>query len=127
MNQNFAAGALPRPHFRGETLRRIYRVWLMRKLAPVFAAEVVLISALLYGFSRLVFMERFLQNALKVFFENPPAIFPFAISAFLHAPGMTKTVIVGLAVLAALLIRLITQGILRYILVKENYFSRVAQ
>ena len=126
VNQSSPAGAAPRPHFRGETLRRIYRVWLFRKLAPVLAAEVIVISFLLYGFSRLVFVERVLQNGLNVFFQNPPGIFPFAVSAFLHAPAGTKMIIAGLVGLAALLIRLITQGVLRFILVRENYFSRVA-
>ena len=127
VNNASGAGAASRPHFRGETLRRIYRVWLFRKLAPVLAAEVVVISLLLYGFSKLIFVERVLQNGLNVFFQNPPGIFPFAVSAFFHAPAGTKIVIAGLGAVAALLIRLITQGILRFILVKENYFSRVGQ
>ena len=117
--------AASRPRFRGEILRRIYRVWLLRRLAPVLVGEVAITAFLLYGFSRLVFVERVLQNALNVLFQNPPGIFPFAVSAFLHAPAGTKIVIAGLVVVLSFIIRLITQGILRYILVKENYFSRV--
>ena len=125
MNGGFAADAASRTRFRGETLRKIYRVWLFRRLAPVLAGEVIVISLLLYGFSKLVFVERVLQNGLNVFFQNPYGIFPFGVSAFLHAPSATKIIVVALAVVVALLIRLITQGILRFILVKENYFSRV--
>ena len=111
--------------FRGEMLNKIYRIWLFRKLAPVFAVEIVVLSLLLYGFGKFVFVERIFENASKVFFQNPSGILSFSIAAFLHASVATKFLTIGLVVLIALLMRLITQGILRFILVKENYFRRM--
>lgn len=113
------------PRMRGHVLNRIYRVWLMRRLAPVFAAEIAVTALLLYGLGRLVFVQRVVENATAVMFRDPAGIFSFTFAAFLHAPLATKGVIVGIFVLAALLIRLVTQGILRFILVRENYFRRV--
>lgn len=112
--------------FRGDILRRIYRVWLIRRLAPVLVIEVAVLSALLYGLGRLVFVERIFTNGLAVLFREPSEIPSFAVSAFLHAPIMAQLVSIALIVLVALLIRLITQGILRFILVRENYFGKIA-
>ncbi len=111
--------------FRGETLNKIYRIWLFRKLAPVLAAEIVIFSLLLYAIAKLVFVERVVDNGIGVLFRDPSGIPVFVIAAFLHAPIATKLITAGIVILIALLIRLLTQGILRFILVKENYFGRI--
>lgn len=118
-----AAGGSAR--FRGDVLRRIYRVWLFRKLVPILFLEIAALSALLYGLGRLIFVERVFANAVTVFFREPSGVISFIVSAFLHASVAAQFFTVALVVLAALLIRLITQGMLRFILVRENYFSRI--
>lgn len=111
--------------FRGDVLRRIYRVWLLRKLAPILLMEIAVLSLLLYGLGRMVFVERIVANALAVLFREPADIASFWMSAFLHAPIAAKLLSIALVVLVAFLIRLVTQGMLRFILVRENYFSRI--
>ncbi len=115
----------PAPRFRGQILNRVYRVWLFRRLAPVLVLEVAALAFLLYELSRAVFVRRVVENALNVFFANPPAVVPFFYSAFAHARPLTQVVAVATLVALALLIRHLTQGILRFVLVRENYFSRV--
>lgn len=124
-SQNIGSPSVSPPHFRGQILNRIYRVWLFRKLAPVLFGEIVVLALLVYGFGRLVFVQRVIENAANVFFRDPSGIFSFTIAAFLHAPAGTKLIVAGAIVLAALVIRLVTQGILRFILVKENYFRQI--
>ena len=114
-----------RARFRGQILNRVYRVWLFRRLAPVLAAEIIGLSLVLYGLGRLVFVERVIQNGLNVFFEHPSGIVSFGIGAFLHAPVGTKLVAIAMVVLVAFIIRIITQAILRFILVRENYFRQI--
>lgn len=123
--QNTPAGSTAR--FRGDVLRRIYRVWLVRRLAPILLIEIAVLSVILYGLGRLVFVERIFTNGITVLFREPSGIGSFAVSAFLHAPIAAKLFSVALVVLAALLIRLVTQGMLRFILVRENYFSSVGK
>ena len=113
--------------FNGQILQSVYRVWLFRRLAPVLIGETILLSLLLYGMGRLIFVQRVLENGLNVFFANPPQIVSFLFEAFLHARGITKLLAVIILVLVALLIRHVTQGILRLILVRQNYFARVKQ
>ena len=125
MNDTSTSSITTSPRFRGEMLNRIYRVWLFRKLLPVLALEVAILSLLFYGMARMVFVERVVDNGMGVLFRNPSGIFSFAVAAFLHAPIATKLITAGSIIAAALLIRLLTQGILRFILVKENYFSRI--
>lgn len=112
------------PKFRGEILTKIYRVWLIRKLLPVLLLEVVVLSLLLYYLGRSVFVERVIANGLNVLFAHPTKILPFLAAAFSNAGITIKILSVGIAVVLALFLRHITQGALRLILVKTNYFSR---
>lgn len=113
------------PRFRGQIVQKIYRVWLVRKLLPVLIMEIAILSFVLYQLGKAVFFQKIVNNALNVFLLNPPQIFSFLISAFNQAPFGTKLLGIGVVVLIALLLRHLTQGALRLILVKENYFSRV--
>lgn len=110
---------------RGQVLKQIYRVWLFRRLLPVLISEVILLSGVLYVLGRTVFVERIMENALNVLFLSPGKIIPFAVSAFLHAPLVAKILSFGVIVLLALVLRHITQGMLRLLLVRENYFSKI--
>lgn len=114
----------PTPRFKGQILRQVYRVWLMRKFLPVLIVEVALFSAALYLVARYVFIERVIENASNVFFQHPTGIVSFFISAYIHTPIATKLFVVAAIVLIVLVLRKLTQGLLRYILVRENYFSR---
>lgn len=113
--------------FRGEILRQIYRVWLFRTFLPVLLAEVAVFSFMFYQFGQTVFVRRIAENAVNVFFSNPSGIISFFVAAFFHASFLTKFLSVAIVVLLALLIRHITQGILRFILVRQNYFSKIAR
>lgn len=113
------------PHFRGQIVQKIYRVWLVRKLLPVLIIEVAVFSFVLYKLGKAVFFQKIVNNALNVFLVDPPQIFSFLISAFNKAPLGTKFLGIGVVVLIALLLRHLTQGALRFILVKQNYFGRI--
>ena len=111
--------------FRGQILRQVYRVWLFRKLAPVLLVEILVLAVVLYGLGQVIFIQRIIENGLNVLFQNPSAIISFVVSAFAKAPLLTKVLGFGFLVLLALIVRHTTQGILRLILVRENYFSTI--
>ncbi len=110
--------------FRGEILTKIYKVWLTRKFLPIFIAEIIILSAVIYGLARLVFFKKVIENAMRMEIVNASGIFKYLALAFARTPMLTKTLIVALVILLALLVRLITQGILRWILVRKNYFGK---
>lgn len=112
--------------FRGEILGKIYRIWLFRKLLPVLLAEVVLFSLILYLFGRTVFVQRILENALNVLFVNPQQILSFTLVMFTNATPLARILGFALLVLFVLVVRHFTQGVLRLILVRQNYFSRLS-
>jgi len=116
--------SLPSPQFKGELLQRVYRIWLFRKLAPVLIGEIIGLSLILYVVGRLVFVQRVIENMLTVFFLNPPRVVPFLVSAFLNSSTTTKLFTLFAAVLIALVIRHLTQGILRLVLVKKDFFGK---
>ena len=115
----------PNQKFKGEVLKKVYKVWLVRKLVPVLLVEVIILALFLYGLGRIVFIERVLQNALNVIFLNPPKILPFFAVAFMRTSVSAKFLGIGIALLVALLIRHITQGVLRLFLIKQNYFAKI--
>jgi hypothetical protein len=112
-------------NLRGQVLKQVYRVWLFRKLLPVLVVEILVLVLILYKLGQVIFFQRILENALKVFFINPSQIISFVVSAFVEAPWATRILGFAVLVLVALLLRHITQGILRLILVRENYFGKV--
>lgn len=122
---DFATEAASEPRFKGQILKQVYRVWLWRRFVPVLAAEIAVLSFVLYALARLIFVERVLQNGLAVIFTRPEGIGSFLMRGFLQASMPTQALTAGIVILAALVIRHITQGILRYILVKENYFGTI--
>ena len=111
--------------FRGQILRQVYRVWLVRKFLPVFLGEIIVLSLLLYQAGRIVFVQRIFENAANVLFNNPGGIINFGVTAFTHASTPAKIFGVAAAVFFALVIRRATQGLLRLILVRENYFGKI--
>lgn len=111
--------------FRGEVLNKVYRVWLFRKLLPVLLAEVLALTLVLYFLGRTVFIQRVIENALNVLFLNPPQIVAFGVDAFSDATLLTKIFSIAVVVFLALSVRHLTQGFLRLILVKENYFAKI--
>lgn len=113
------------PRLRGEVLRQIYRVWLLRKFFPVLVLEIAVTTAVLYQLARFVFFQRVAENAMNVFFSNPSGIPGFFTSAFFNTTPATKMLVISFAVLLAVLVRHLTQGLLRFILVRQNYFGRI--
>ena len=113
--------------FKGQVLRQVYRVWLFRRLLPVLVAEVAVLAFLLWQLGRVVFFQRIFENALNIFFLSPSQIVPFTVSAFTQAAWATRILSFGALVLIALVLRHLTQGILRLILVKENYFGKISR
>ena len=122
MNQESSA---VRPRFQGQVLNKLYRVWLFRKLLPVLIAEIIVFAFFLYEIGERVFIERVFDNASNILFTHPSGIPSFFVSAFLHAPKRTEAVVVIAALALAFLIRHFTQGILRLILVRQNYFGKI--
>ena len=68
-----------------------------------------------------------MENGMNVFFLHPRQIFGFIITAFDKASNATKILTLSAVVFSALLIRHLTQGLLRLLLVKEHYFSKLPQ
>jgi len=115
------------PRFHGQVLNRIYRVWLFRKFLPVLLSEVVVLSVVFYELAKLIFLQRIAENAMNVFFQNPSHIFSFFVWAFVDARFGIKVLVVAIVVAIALVIRQVTQGLLRYILIRQNYFAKVGK
>ena len=116
-----ATGAAPR--LRGQVLRKIYRIWLWRKLVPMLVIETAILTFVFIRLSTLVFMQRIIENATTVLFNSPSSIVSFAVSTFATASRLEQFLAVGFVILGVLFVRHLTQGVLRWILVRANYFG----
>lgn len=114
------------PRFRGEILRQIYRVWLFRTFLPVLIIEVAVFSFIVYELGKEIFFQRVLENAMNVFFQNPSHVMSFFFSAFMGTGWGVKILVAAIIAALVLVIRQITQGLLRFILVRQNYFAKIA-
>lgn len=113
------------PHFKGEVLNKIYRIWLFRKFLPVLMIEVAVFSFILYELAKAIFFRHVMENAMNVFFQNPSHIFSFFFSAFVDTRFGTKVLVIAIIVALVLVLRQLTQGLLRFILVRQNYFAKI--
>lgn len=84
-------------------------------------------TALLYQLGRVVFVRQVIENGVNILFTNPAGIFSFAASAFFNAGVATKIITLAIALALALLVRHLSQGALRFILVRQNYFASLKQ
>ncbi|TSC68998.1 MAG: hypothetical protein G01um101466_236 [Parcubacteria group bacterium Gr01-1014_66] len=112
------------PRFRGQILKRVYRVWLVRKLVPILLLELGVLTFVLYQIGESVFVERFVENGMRVFFAHPGALARFLFAAFVKTEWLTKLLTLLFAVLLALIVRHVTQGLLRFFLVRQHYFGK---
>ena len=115
------------PRFRGEILKRIYRVWLFRTFFPVLLIEVAVFAFILYELANAIFFRHVIENAMNVFFQSPSHIVSFFLWAFVDARFATKILVIAVTAALALIIRQLTQGLLRFILVRQNYFGTIGQ
>lgn len=113
------------PRFRGEILRQIYRVWLFRRFLPVLVLEVAVFSFIFYELAKIIFLQRIMENAMNVFFQNPSRVFSFFLWAFLDASFTTKILVIAIIAALVLVLRQLIQGLLRFILVRQNYFAKI--
>lgn len=116
-----------KPKFQGEILNKVYRIWLFRKLLPVLIFEVIALTAVLYWLGRAVFFQRIFENALTVLFVNPQQALSFFVAMFTNATPLARILGFIILVLFVFIVRHFTQGVLRLILVRQNYFSRVSK
>ena len=112
---------------RGQVLKKIYRVWFFRRFLPAVLIELAVFSAFLYFLARAVFVQKIVENALSVFSAHPAEIIGFILFAFLYAHIVVKILSFTILILVSYLIYKIFQGIIRFVLVKENYFGRSKQ
>lgn len=124
MNETIRQSVVPNPRFRGEILRRIWRVWFLRRFLPVLAVEVVGLTLFAYWLSHAVFVRRIIENALNVLFDNPAKVIEFVIFAFLYASIAVKALAFTVLVLLTLLVWKIGKALVRYAMVKEHYFAK---
>jgi len=124
MNEIIEQSVVPGPRFRGEILRRVWRVWLLRRFLPVLAVEVVGLTLFAYWLAHAVFVRRIIENALNVFFDNPAKVIEFIIFAFLYASIAVKALVFVVLVILTLLVWKTGKAVVRYAMLKEHYFGK---
>ena len=72
-----------------KVLRRVYRLWLFRRSAPLIIIEIFVGWIALAIFAHYVFVEKVVSNALLMTLGNPLRLIMYGVGAF----GTTNTII----------------------------------
>lgn len=104
-------------------MRRVYGVWFLRSVLPVFTLEIGAFVVSLSIIKNLVFVERVIANALTSSFGNPFKIITYGISAFFGTSVSIQLISLVLIAGTIFFIRDIYRSAVSYALLK--HVSRV--
>lgn len=99
--------------FKNETMRRIYAVFLMRKLVGRIAIKTYILVGLVYVQSKLIFVKQVFANMPSI--TDIPAVYNFYSYAILHTSATVQ-----MATFAGLALAL---WLFRDLFKKEDYFG----
>ena len=88
-----------------KVMRRIYAVWFVRRVLPLFVLEVGVAGAGLKLLAANVFVEAVLSNALAVSVGNPLKVGAYLGSALIGTQAATQAAAVAILVAGAFLLR----------------------
>ncbi len=111
-----------RSQVRERIRNRIYGIWFFRYAAPLFLLEIVFLYAAFRFFSRFVFVERVVSNALLASLGNPIKLITYLWWSFLSTSFGTQLVVVFLAAAMFLFLREVNRSIVAYVAMKRSEF-----
>lgn len=106
---------------RNKIMRRVYAIWLFRRLSGPFAVELFFLGALSFGLSVYVSIRNVVNNTPSVF--SPGAVAGFFASAFYQAEMIVQILFVGILASAVFLLKDIKNLIMRLLFKKKETFQ----
>jgi len=101
-------------------MKRVFRFWLLRSVAPLFLIELIVIALAIYFFANLIFVGEVVDNALNAALGNPWKLIVYLWNAFLGTRLEVQVIIAALVIAAALVLRDLNRSLISYILMKRQ-------
>lgn len=108
-------------NLKNKIMRRVYAVWLFRKLASPFAVELFFLGALSFGLSVYVSIRNVVNNTPSIF--SPGAVAGFFASAFYQAEMIVQILFVGMLASLIFLLKDVKNLISRLLFKKKETFQ----
>src|SRR3989344_4982229 len=110
-------------NLRNRIMKRIFGIWFLRHTMPLVILELIGLFVALSFFTRLVFVEKVVSNALTAAVGNPFKLFTYLVSAFLGSEFTTQAVIVILLAVVILVLRDLNRSLIAYLVMKRNQLT----
>lgn len=94
---------------------KIYFVWLIKRIIPLFIFEIVFLVLVFYFLGKLVFVQSVFENAFLSSMQNPIFVASYMFKAFLGTSLIKKIIILGLLGFGVLFMRDMGRAMASYI------------
>ncbi len=102
-------------------MRRVYGIWLVRRLGPVIFFQLLFLALALHLFGLSVFVAKVAENVSIVISGDPLSVIGFIFSAFLNARLGVKVEIFVALLMGALLVWSIKRAVVSYEMIRRAY------
>lgn len=109
-----------RNKLKNRIMKRVFGMWLLRSVVPLFILELIGGIAALYAFSNIIFVGKVVDNALATTLGNPFGLVAYFWRAFLAAQTEVQVIIVVIFIAFGLILRNINRSIISYALIKRG-------
>lgn len=113
-----------RHQLKTKIMKRVFGMWLLKSVVPLFVLELIGGIAALYAFSNLIFFGKVVDNALATTLGNPFELIAYFWRAFLAAKTEVQVIIVVIFIAFGLTLRNINRSIISYALIKRGEIYR---
>src|SRR3989344_6551801 len=91
--------------FKKRIVWKIYFAWILKRVLPLFAAEILILTFAVYLFGRFLFVEQIVGNTLVVAARSPFSVFDYFISSFIKTSLLNKGVVIVVLSFGVLILR----------------------
>lgn len=87
-------------------MRRVYGIWFVRGVLPLFAAEVVVLTAIVFGAKSYISFEHIMNNAVYRITHHPTVmVWGYIVDAFTNAEFVSLVFLLGAVLVGAFIVR----------------------
>ncbi len=101
-------------------MRRVYAIWVFKRVLPYVAVESAGFAAMVYYFSKLVYVRSVIDNAIAAFFSNPQTWLFYEMSSFLNKGLAVQLLFLGSLALILFAARNVFKAAVQYAVLKEE-------
>jgi len=106
-------------------MRRVFRSWLIKSIAPLFVIELFILMVAVYFFGNLIYVSDVIDNMIQASPGNPFYMLNYLWGAFFETRLEVQVVIILLFIGAFFLLKDLNRSFVSYLIMKrDRYLNR---